>query len=102
MRRRPTVRALHAPRAARPWAAARLPAGGGPRLRPQPAGRDRHDLDDDPHSAVTVTMSRSVRGSQGWTLVEVMLTLVIFAIVVFGILTLWQQAQTAYFVGSER
>jgi prepilin-type N-terminal cleavage/methylation domain-containing protein len=44
----------------------------------------------------------SLRGAQGWTLVEVMLTLVIFAIVTFGILTLWQHAQTAYFIGSER
>jgi prepilin-type N-terminal cleavage/methylation domain-containing protein len=50
----------------------------------------------------TLAVGRYVRGSQGWTLVELMLTLVIFAIVVFAILTLWQHAQTAYFVGSER
>ena len=50
----------------------------------------------------TLAVGRYVRGSQGWTLVELMLTLVIFAIVVFAMLTLWQHAQTAYFVGSER
>jgi prepilin-type N-terminal cleavage/methylation domain-containing protein len=47
-------------------------------------------------------MGRPVRGSQGWTLVELMIALVIFAIVVFAVLTVWQHAQTAYFVGSER
>ena len=47
-------------------------------------------------------MGRYIRGSQGWTLVELMLTLVIFAIVVFAIMTLWQHAQAAYFVGSKR
>jgi prepilin-type N-terminal cleavage/methylation domain-containing protein len=51
---------------------------------------------------VRCAAGRSLRGSQGWTLVELMLTLVIFAIVTFAILTLWQHAQTAYFVGSER
>src|SRR5262249_43404161 len=79
-----------------------LPAGGGARLRHHPARRDRHDPDDDPRSMTTLAGGRYVKGSQGWTLVELMLTLVIFAIVVFAILTLWQHAQTAYFVGSER
>jgi prepilin-type N-terminal cleavage/methylation domain-containing protein len=50
----------------------------------------------------TLGGGRYLRGSRGWTLVELMLTLVIFAIVVFAVLTLWQHAQSAYFVGSER
>jgi prepilin-type N-terminal cleavage/methylation domain-containing protein len=51
---------------------------------------------------VRAAVGRSVRGSRGWTLVELMIALVIFAIVVFAVLTLWQHAQTAYFIGSER
>jgi prepilin-type N-terminal cleavage/methylation domain-containing protein len=48
-------------------------------------------------------MERSViRDSHGWTLVEIMVTLVIFAIIIFALLAVWEQAQTAYFVGSER
>jgi type II secretory pathway component PulJ len=44
----------------------------------------------------------AIMGSRGATLVELMVTLAIFATVIFGLLTLWEHAQSAYFVGSER
>ena len=48
-------------------------------------------------------LSWSVRGdSRGITLTELVVALAIFAIVAVGVLTLWQQGQTAYFVGSEQ
>jgi type II secretory pathway pseudopilin PulG len=47
-------------------------------------------------------MGRSARGSRGTTLVELMVTLGIFTIIIVAVLALWQSAQTAYFVGSER
>lgn len=51
---------------------------------------------------MSATVGQSLRGSQGWTLVELMIALVMFSLIVFGLLRMWQHAQTAYFVGSER
>lgn len=42
------------------------------------------------------------RTASGYTVVELVITLAIFAIIVMGILGLWQEAQTAYFVSSEQ
>lgn len=42
------------------------------------------------------------RGSSGVTLAELVVVLAIFALVAIGILAVWQQGQTAYFVGSEQ
>lgn len=45
---------------------------------------------------------RVCEGSDGLTLAELVIALAIFTLIVTGILTLWQQGQTAYFVGSEQ
>jgi len=46
---------------------------------------------------------RSVcQSSDGVTLTELVVALAVFSVIVTGILTLWQQGQTAYFVGSEQ
>ena len=45
---------------------------------------------------------RSSRDADGVALVELVVALAIFAIIMIAVLSLWQQAQTAYFVSSEQ
>jgi type II secretory pathway pseudopilin PulG len=49
-----------------------------------------------------VTPLRSSRDADGVVLVELVIALAIFAIIMIAVLSLWQQAQTAYFVSSEQ
>ena len=42
------------------------------------------------------------RTSSGVTLMELVVALAIFSLIVVGILGLWQQGQTAYFISSEQ
>ena len=42
------------------------------------------------------------RNSAGLTLTELVVALAVFSLIVTGVLVLWQQGQTAYFVGSEQ
>jgi type II secretory pathway component PulJ len=48
------------------------------------------------------SLLRSSQDTDGATLVELVVALAMFAIIAIAILSLWQQAQTAYFVSSEQ
>lgn len=49
-----------------------------------------------------ICLSQVAREAHGYTLVEIMVALAMFAIIVISILALWQESQTAYFVASEQ